>query len=185
MTRRYFRINIAEMCIQQLVLCGMITIPMAAIAAQEEPIMMDEILTVVIKGKAHKSSGQDGICHEFYRMMREIIIQDLLHVTNHMHKHGSEEEKKKSGPLVFLPKKTDPGGPDDYRPLILLNAYHKPLTRIIENRLQPWMSDILQTSQRSGRHGKKIFEAVAALRDNVAYTELYNESVCRLTTDFN
>jgi hypothetical protein len=41
MTRRYFRINIAEMCIQQFLLCGMNKIPMAANAAQEEPIMMD------------------------------------------------------------------------------------------------------------------------------------------------
>jgi len=65
---------------------------------------------------------------------------------NHEHKHGSETDAQKSGTLVCLPKKADPGGPDDYRPLPLLNADHKLLTRIIANRLQPWMSDILQPS---------------------------------------
>jgi len=72
MTRRFSRITIAENCIQQLVLCGMNTIHMAAKAGQEEQITIDEILTAVRKGKAHKSSGQDGLCHEFYKMTWEI-----------------------------------------------------------------------------------------------------------------
>jgi hypothetical protein len=82
-----------------------------------------------------------------------------------------------------LPKKADPRDPDNYRPLTLLKADHK-LTRIIKNRIQLWMSDILQPSQHRGRHGNTIFEAVAAIRDIVAYTELYNESVCLLAINF-
>ena len=39
------------------------------------------------------------------------------------------------------------------------------------------MSDILQSSQHCGRHGNTIFEAVAAIRDIVAYTEVHKESV--------
>jgi hypothetical protein len=97
---------------------------------------------------------------------------------------GRRRTHKKSGKLVFLPTKADPGGPDDYRPVTLLNADHKLLTRIIANRLQPWMSDILQPSQHYGRHGNTIFEAVVAIRDIVAYTEVYNESVCLMTVDF-
>ena len=46
------------------------------------------------------------------------------------------------------------------------------------------MSDILQSSQHCGRQGNTIFEAVAAIRDIVAYTEVYNEPVCLLTIDF-
>ena len=101
-----------------------------------------------------------------------------------MYEHGSETDAQKSGTVVCLPNKVEPGGPDDYRPLTLLNADHKLLTRLIANRLQPWMSDILQSSQHCGRQGNAIFEAVAAIRDIVAYTEVHNESVCLLTIDF-
>ena len=101
-----------------------------------------------------------------------------------MYEHGSETDAQKSGTVVCLPNKVEPGGPDDYRPLTLLNADHKLLTRLIANRLQPWMSDILQSSQHCGRQGNTIFEAVAAIRDIVAYTEVYNEPVCLLTIDF-
>ena len=71
----------------------------------------------------------------------------MLDVMNHMRKRGSETDAQKSGKLLCLPEKADPGGPDDYRPLTLLNADHKLLTRIIANTLQPWISDIPQPSQ--------------------------------------
>jgi hypothetical protein len=61
---------------------------MAANAALEEPITMDELLTAVRKGKAHKSPGQDGICNEFYKMTWGIIKQEMLDVMNHMYNHG-------------------------------------------------------------------------------------------------
>ena len=147
MTQRYNRIKIEEMCIKELISCGINKIPMTANSVLEEPITMDELLTAVRKGKTHKSPGQDGICHEFYKMTWEIIKHDMLDVMNHMYKHGSETDAQKRGTIVCLPKKVDPGGPDDYRPLTLLKADHKLLTRIIANRLQPWMSDILQSSQ--------------------------------------
>ena len=85
MTRRFARIPIDERCIQELVSSGMNTLPMAANAALEEPITMDELLTVVRKGKEHKSLGQDGICHDFYRMTWGIIKQDMLDVMKHVH----------------------------------------------------------------------------------------------------
>jgi hypothetical protein len=184
MTRRYAHIQINNRCIQELVSGGMNTLPMAANAALEEPITMDELITTMRKGKAHKLPGQDGICHEFYKVTWDIIKQDMLDVLNHMYKNGSETEAQKSGTLVCLPKKVNPAGPGDYRPLTLLNADHKLLTCIIANRLKPWMSDILQSSQHCGRQGNTIFEAVTAIRDIIAYTEVHNESVCLLTIDF-
>ena len=157
---------------------------MTANAALEERVTMEELLNAVRKGKAHKSPGQEGISHEFYRMTWTIIKHNMLDVMNHVYKYGSVTDAQKSGTLVCLPKKADPGGPDDYRPFTLLNADHILLTRTIANRLKPWMSDILQPSQHCGRQGNAIFEVVASMRDIIAYTEVCNESVCLLTIDF-
>jgi hypothetical protein len=46
------------------------------------------------------------------------------------------------------------------------------------------MSDILQPRQHCGRQGNTIFEAMAAIRDIITYTEIYNEYVCLLTIYF-
>jgi hypothetical protein len=112
-----------------------------------EPITIYELLEAVKKGKANKSPRQDGICHEFYRMTWDIIKYDMLDVMNHMYMNGSMTDTQKSGTLLCLPKKSDPGVPEDYRPLTLLNAVYKLLTRIIANRIRPWTSDILQPCQ--------------------------------------
>ena len=68
MTQQYNRIMTDERCIQELISRGINTIPMTANSVLEEPITMEEILTAVRKGKTHKSPGQDGICHEFYKI---------------------------------------------------------------------------------------------------------------------
>ena len=66
---------------------------------------MEELLTAVIKGKAHKSTGQDGICHEFYKITWKIIKQDMLDVMNHMFKHGSETDAQKKAQYYVCPRK--------------------------------------------------------------------------------
>jgi hypothetical protein len=89
MTRRFSHIPIDERHIQELVSCGMTTLPMTVNVALDEPITMDELLAAVRKGKAHTLPGQDGICHEFYRMTWDIIKQGILDVMNHMYMNGS------------------------------------------------------------------------------------------------
>jgi hypothetical protein len=92
----------------------------------------------------------------------------MLDVINNIYINGSVTDKQKSGTLVCLPKKADPGVPEDYRPLTLLNADYKLLTRIIAYRMRPWMSDILQSIQYCSRPGNTIFETVSAIRDIIA-----------------
>jgi hypothetical protein len=55
--------------------------------------------------------------------------------------------------------------PEDYRPITLMNAGYKRMTRIIANRLRPLMADLLQPSQHSDVLGNTVFEAVAAVRE--------------------
>jgi hypothetical protein len=134
-------------------------------------------------GKRNKSPGQDGIRHEFFVKVWDFAKQDLLDVVNDMYFHRLTDAQK-SGKIVCLPKKTDPMGPAEYGPLTLLNIDYKLLTRITSNRIRPWLYDILHNQQYSGRHGAPILQAVASLRDIIAYAEISNTPVCVLTLDF-
>ena len=107
----------------------------------------------------------------------------MLDVINLIYLDGSVTETQKWGTILCQSKRTDPGGPEDYRPLTLLNADYKLLTRIIATILRPWMSDLLQTGQYCGQVNT-IFDAVAAVREIVAYTEIHNVSVYLLTLHF-
>ena len=108
----------------------------------------------------------------------------MLEVMNIMYASGAVTHKQKRGTLVCIPKKPVPGSPEDYRPLTLLNADYKLLMRIITTRLHPWMNDLLQQKQYCGRQDDTIFDAVAVIRDTVAYKEIHKAPVCLLILDF-
>jgi len=74
----------------------------------------------------------------------------MLSVINHMYMEGMVSDAQKHEQFMSA-KKVDPVSPEDYRPLVLLNADYKLLTRIIAHRLRPWMEDILHQNQYCGR----------------------------------
>ena len=82
------------------------------------------------------------------------------------------------------PKKGNPTRPEDYRLLTLLNTDYKLLTRIIANRLRIWMKDILHPAQHCGLSETTVFEALATIRDAVAYTEVSGTPLCIISIDF-
>jgi hypothetical protein len=87
----------------------------------------------------NKSPGIDGICYEFYRTHCEGIKEDLLAIINEMYQQHNIHEQQTQGIIICLPKKGDAKTTDEYRPLTLLNTDLKILTRVLINRLKPWL----------------------------------------------
>jgi hypothetical protein len=83
-----------------------------------------------------------------------------------------------------LPNTDIPTTPADYKPVTLLNPDYKIVARIIVNRLRPTFSNILHTSQYFGVPGNMIFDAVASVRDVIAYAELTHVPLCILSLEF-
>jgi len=54
---------------QWMVSCGMLNIPGDANTELDQPITMEELRVAVKKGKRHKSTGPDGMCHEFFQQI--------------------------------------------------------------------------------------------------------------------
>jgi hypothetical protein len=60
----------------------------------------------------------------------------------------------------------------------------KLLSRIIANRIRPWLATLLHTSQHCGIQGHNICVAIAGVREAIAYTECTRSSLCILSLDF-
>jgi hypothetical protein len=112
------------------------------------------------------------------------MIKDDLHtIMNQMFLDEAILPSQKHGIIVCLPKSNRPTHPDDYRPLTLMNTGLKLLSRILANRLRPWLND-LHPSQYCGVQVNNILGAVAAIRETVAQAELTNAPVCIISLDF-
>jgi hypothetical protein len=61
---------------------------------------------------------------------------------------------------------------------------YKIFSRILVGRVQSVLEDVLHPSQYCGSPGKSIFDAVATVRDAVAYAEVSRTPLCVLSMDF-
>ena len=67
-----------------------------------------------------------------------------------MYKDDKILENQLKGLIVCIPKKPDPIRINEYRPLTLMNADYKIMTRIIAERLKPYLTEILHQNQYCG-----------------------------------
>jgi hypothetical protein len=150
----------------------------------EAQISKEEVKEAIKKGKRRKSPGSDGIGHEFYTANWDMIKEELVEIMRQMHTGGVITTQQKHGILVLIPKIKSPIRPENYRPLTLLNADIKILARIIAMRISKWLPTIIHRSQHCGIRGTSILDAVAEIRDVVAYAEYTHTKMCILTLDF-
>jgi hypothetical protein len=68
--------------------------------------------------------------------------------------------------------------------MTLLNADFKIMARIISNTLPPWLADLLQPSHHCGVQGNTVLDAIAAVREVVAYAETTKNALCIPSLDF-
>jgi hypothetical protein len=163
MQHKYDSKTTRDESLRRLLEGGLRAIPEGANAALEEPIMVDEMSHAVKQGKPHKAPGRDGICLEFYKKRWETTKQDLLDVMNDMYREGQITDRQIYGIIICIPKQARPMRSEDYRPLTLLNADYNLLTRIIANRLRPWLTEFLHPAQHCGLPGTTVFEALATI----------------------
>ena len=74
--------------------------------------------------------------------------------------------------------------PGNYRRITLLNADYKILTCILTNITPATLSKVLHPGPYSGGTGRNIFDAIAFIRDTLAYAQLKNNCLCILSLDF-
>jgi hypothetical protein len=127
--------------------------------AFECPITTGELLFAITSGKK-KALRPDGISHEFYQIFWDKIRPELLEIINKMYMDATILDSQKRGLLICLPKHAPVITIQDFHPLTILNTDFKLLTRIIANRIKPWLPDLLTFDQPCGLTGITIFDAL-------------------------
>jgi hypothetical protein len=169
LVKKYERRNVNVKCMHHLLDGGLNTVPLEVNLALDEPLEIEEVCAAVRKGKEKQSPGSDGICNEFFKNTWDVTKQEMVEIINHMYMEREVTDVQKQGIIMCVPKKTHSVGVEDYRTLSLLNTDYKLLTRVIAQRPSPWMGDLLHPNKYCGKRGQPTFDAVAAVRDIIAY----------------
>ena len=104
----------------------------------------------------NKSPGLDGLSHEVYLKMTQMFGPILTDAFNHWFAPGAIPGIITKGVITLLKKggKHVWEGLDDYRPITLLNTVLKILARVLANRLQLVINDLIGPEQNYAAKGR-------------------------------
>ena len=114
-------------------------------AASCEGVVTDALKQVGL----NKSPGLDGLPYEVYLRMSRMFVPILTDMFNHWFALGAIPGSVTKGVITLLKKggRHVWEGLDDYRPITLLNTELKILVRVLANRLQIVISDLIGPSE--------------------------------------
>ena len=114
----------------------------------EAPFGESEIKEAVFSLPSVKAPGPDGFIGAFYKSCWEIIKGDTIAAITHMSLHcGGCTSLVNSANIVLLPKKEDATAVGDYRPISLIHSLSKIFSKLLANRLAPFLTTLVSKCQ--------------------------------------
>jgi hypothetical protein len=139
----------------------------------EAPFTPKEIDDVVTDFPHNKSPGPDGFNAEFLQKCWPITKKDFHKLCNQFHQGSVCLESINSCFITLVPKKEDATIVHDYRPISLLNCTLKLLTKLLANRLQTVIMQLIHENQYGLIKRRTIQDCLAWTFE---YIHLYHKS---------
>lgn len=142
----------------------------------------DEVYHAIKNSASKKAPGLDGLPKEFFMNSWGIIKTEITAIVN-CAIDGNMEKKFCDGMIVLVRKKNANNKIEGYRPLTLLNFDYKIVTRIMKERLNKLMPDLISSNQKCANPRRNIFEVTCSIRDRI--TELQYKKKRALLVSFD
>ena len=129
------------------------------------------------------SPGTDRLPGKFYKAFWPIIGQDYFSVFTDSINEGKLPLSCRRAVLTLLPKAGNNNLIKNWRPVSLLCADYKILTKTLSRRLRSVLSEIIHIDQSYSVPGRSISDNINLLRDTVTYANDYNVPLAILSLD--
>jgi hypothetical protein len=133
----------------------------AMLDSLSEPFTHEEIDVVVANFPSDKSPGPDGFNTCFVKKCWPIIKQDFYKLCADFHAGQVCLQSLNGSHITLLPKTDNPSVVSNFRPISLLNTSIKILTKLLANRLQRVIMDIIHKNQYGFIKSRTIQDCLA------------------------
>lgn len=149
----------------------------------EGPLTTDEMYEALQSMQVGKAPGIDGLQPEFYIAFWNEIREDILEVFNESLNDCFLPQSCRRAVLTLLPKKGDLQEIKNWRPVSLLCADYKLLSKVLANRLKKVMDEAIHQTQTYCVPGRSIVDNVSLIRDILEVSSSFGFSVGLLSLD--
>jgi len=140
----------------------------------DAPFTEVEILNVIKQLPSDKAPGPDGFTAKFFRSCWPIIKNDVIAAVNSFYNNRCADlNLLNKATMILIPKKEGANTIQDFRPISLIHAVAKIITKILALRLAPFMNALISQCQSSFIKGRSI-------HDNFMYVADFTKTKLRL-----
>ena len=152
--------------------------------AMSRPINIREIHAIVHKMKKNKAPGNDGLPIEFYVFFWQDIKGILYYVINEAAHNGFSVNQRRG--IISLIEKAgkDPLLIENWRPLSLLNVDYKILSKIIADRLDVMLPQLINHDQSGFMRGRSMTDNLMDLMSAVQLCEVRSLNKILISYDY-
>ncbi|CAI5458627.1 unnamed protein product [Closterium sp. Yama58-4] len=131
-----------------------------------------------------KSPGQDGLPAEFFIAHWELLKKHVMDFVGEFAEKAKLPESLSTSVTVLLHKKGPTDQLGNYRPITLLSAMYKVITKVMATRLKKVLGKVLSKEQHGFLPGKSLADADSVVADAVKAANSGGEDWLLLLVDF-
>jgi hypothetical protein len=107
-----------------------------------------------------KAPGPDGFSIAFFRSCWSIAKADLMNFFHNFHEHERFVKSLNATFISLIPKRLGQLEVRDFRPISLIGSVYKILAKVLANRLQPIVGNLISNSQNAFIGGRQILDSI-------------------------
>ncbi|KAJ7972899.1 reverse transcriptase [Quillaja saponaria] len=116
----------------------------------------EEIRSTIFSMNSNKAPGPDGLSALFYKHYWPIIHLEVVKGVQHFFMHGYMLRELNLTNIALIPKSASAHMVNHFRPISLCNVVYKCISKIIANRLKPFLPTIISPLQSAFVKGRQI-----------------------------
>jgi hypothetical protein len=150
----------------------------------EEPFSMFEIETTVRQLAKNKASGPDGIPNEFLQLHWMTVRDEVCRIIYSFYDHSLDLSRINRANNIMIPKKDNSIQVGDYRPISVMNAIPKLISKLLANRLRGLLPKLISSNQTAFIQGRQITENFNSTRKMLHHISYSGRPACFIKIDF-
>jgi hypothetical protein len=130
-------------------------------------VTKDEVTHALNQMNPFKAPGSDGFQGIFFKQYWHIVGDDVTHLILFAFETGEFPLSLSETLVALIPKVDCPTNFKEFRPISLCNTVYKLITKILVNRLRPFLNQIVGPYQSSFLPGKGTTDNAIILQEAI------------------
>lgn len=132
-------------------------------------VTKEEVQLAAFQLGALKAPGSDGFPGLFYQSYWDIVGEDVFGAVSSFFREGHLLKELNQTNVTLIPKTPNPEGMNHLRPISLCQFIYKIISKILANRLQPFIGNIISEHQSAFIPGRQVQDNIIVAHEVFHY----------------